>query len=185
MCRALKADTEQVALASCCNWRLIFGDAEGSKKLRRWNSGRGTLNGQPSGLSCIFVESASQLMKAYWHVGVVPAGFSEYLRAFTEMPAGASAVDTSGRTPLPFLSRTIPRFPSPASMEEQSADLLASAMLHNGLESKPLPRPKCDTSSPPLFPAPPHHRGLQLCKDLFLTVVVCMSQQCQCAIQDQ
>lgn len=67
--------------------------------------------------------------------GIVPAGFSEYLRTFTEMPAGARAVDTSGRTALPYLPRTLPHM-TPATMEEQSAILLATAMLHNGLECK-------------------------------------------------
>ena len=133
----------------------------------------------------VFATSA-HMTKSDWHAGVVPAGFSEYLRAFTEMPAGASAVDTSGKTPLPFLSRTIPRFPSPASMEEQSADLLASAMLHNGLECK-----VATTTSKVMIPPPPppprapqpHHRGLQLSQESILDCHgLYTSQQCQCDI---
>ena len=50
-----------------------------------------------------------------WHrrlspclAGVLLAPFAEYLRSFTDDPAGAGAVDRQGRRRLPFLRRSLP-----------------------------------------------------------------------------
>ncbi|KAK9837425.1 hypothetical protein WJX81_001540 [Elliptochloris bilobata] len=70
--------------------------------------------------------------------GVLLAPFAEYLRCFTDDPAGAVVIDRQGRRRRPFLRRSLP--PDALGDEEAAMDAGAAALvgaeLTNGLECK-------------------------------------------------
>ena len=69
--------------------------------------------------------------------GVLEAGFSDYLKAYTDTPAPAWTEDREGRRRQPFLRRSLLRPPQPdIAPEDLEIAILEGSRLNNGLECK-------------------------------------------------